>query len=447
MLAAAAKSGFAITGPVNAQNSVRIERCGSCRAALQIGVRTVEAQASSSSSADGEERGRNQMKRTARSWRMNANGGAGAAGLTYKDAGVDIDAGAELVRRIAAMTPGIGGFGGLFPFGDSFLVAGTDGVGTKLKLAFDLDIHDTIGIDLVAMSVNDIVTSGAKPMFFLDYFATSRLDVDQAEQVIKGIVEGCKQSDCVLLGGETAEMPDFYAEGEYDLSGFAVGSVKKDALIDGKNIKVGDQIVGLASSGVHSNGFSLVRRVLAKSGATLRDPLPDSDVTIGQALLAPTVIYVRQVLDIISKGGVKGIAHITGGGFTDNIPRVFPSGLGAHVKVGVWDVPPIFKWIQKAGGVEEAEMFRTDYPLTGIEGCVFVDATNDIATLDNKERIKLDFRVQRLWQKLPLSVPALGDGTRRTAGRSVIATSVGPPLRNEKFISCLFSAQLVFCSV
>ncbi|GFP81210.1 phosphoribosylformylglycinamidine cyclo-ligase chloroplastic [Phtheirospermum japonicum] len=254
-------------------------------------------------------------------------------GLTYKDAGVDIDAGSELVRRIAKMAPGIGGFGGLFPLGDSYLVAGTDGVGTKLKLAFETGIHETIGIDLVAMSVNDIVTSGAKPLFFLDYFATSRLDVDLAEKVIKGIVDGCQQSECALLGGETAEMPDFYAEGEYDLSGFAVGIVKKDSVVDGKNIEVGDVLIGLPSSGVHSNGFSLVRRVLERSGLSLKENIPGSSVTLGQALMAPTVIYVKQVLDIVGKGGVKGIAHITGGGFTDNIPR--------------------------AGKIEDAEMKRT----------------------------------------------------------------------------------------
>ncbi|XP_031496793.1 phosphoribosylformylglycinamidine cyclo-ligase, chloroplastic [Nymphaea colorata] len=286
----------------------------------------------------------------------------GRGGLTYKDAGVDIDAGSELVRRIAKMAPGIGGFGGLFPLGDSYLVAGTDGVGTKLKLAFETGIHETIGIDLVAMSVNDIVTSGAKPLFFLDYFATSHLDVDLAERVIKGIVEGCQQSDCVLLGGETAEMPDFYANGEYDLSGFAVGIVKKDSVIDGKNIVDGDVLIGLPSSGVHSNGFSLVRRVLAHSGASLNDQLPNSNgisVTLGEALMAPTVIYVKKVLDIVSKGGVKGIAHITGGGFTDNIPRVFPDGLGALIYPDSWEVPPIFKWIQEKGGVEDAEMRRT----------------------------------------------------------------------------------------
>ncbi|KAK3188024.1 hypothetical protein Dsin_027585 [Dipteronia sinensis] len=288
----------------------------------------------------------------------NASGGS-SDGLTYKDAGVDIDAGSELVRRIAKMAPGIGGFGGLFPLGDSYLVAGTDGVGTKLKLAFETGIHDTIGIDLVAMSVNDIVTSGAKPLFFLDYFATSRLDVDLAEKVIKGIVDGCQQSDCALLGGETAEMPDFYAEGEYDLSGFAVGVVKKDSVIDGKNIVSGDVLIGLPSSGVHSNGFSLVRRVLARSGLSLEDQIPGESITLGEALMAPTVIYVKQVLDIISKGGVKGIAHITGGGFTDNIPRVFPKGLGAVIDNDSWEIPPVFKWMQQAGRIEDDEMMRT----------------------------------------------------------------------------------------
>ncbi|KAL4570132.1 hypothetical protein LXL04_025783 [Taraxacum kok-saghyz] len=260
-------------------------------------------------------------------------------GLTYKEAGVDIDAGSELVRRIAKMAPGIGGFGGLFPLGDSYLVAGTDGVGTKLKLAFETGIHDSIGIDLVAMSVNDIITSGAKPLFFLDYYATSRLDVDLAEKVIKGIVDGCQQSDCALLGGETAEMPDFYAEGEYDLSGFAVGIVKKDK-----------EITFLAFE----------NRVLARSGLSLKDKLPGESVTLAEALMAPTVIYVKQVLDIINKGeGIKGIAHITGGGFTDNIPRVFPKGLGALVYNNSWPVPPVFNWIQKAGGIEESEMKRT----------------------------------------------------------------------------------------
>ncbi|KAG2252050.1 hypothetical protein Bca4012_099601 [Brassica carinata] len=279
--------------------------------------------------------------------------------LSYKGSGVDIDAGTELVRRIAKMAPGIGGFGGLFPLGDSYLVAGTDGVGTKLKLAFETGIHHTIGIDLVAMSVNDIVTSGAKPLFFLDYFATSRLDVGLAEKVIKGIVDGCGQSDCALLGGETAEMPDFYAEGEYDLSGFAVGIVKKDSVINGKNIVAGDVLIGLPSSGVHSNGFSLVRKVVARSGLSLKDELPGGSTTLGEALMAPTTIYVKQVLDIISRGGVKGIAHITGGGFTDNIPRVFPDGLGAVIHTDAWELPPLFKWIQQSGRIEDSEMRRT----------------------------------------------------------------------------------------
>uniref|UniRef100_A0A2N9FT17 phosphoribosylformylglycinamidine cyclo-ligase n=1 Tax=Fagus sylvatica TaxID=28930 RepID=A0A2N9FT17_FAGSY len=300
-----------------------------------------------------------QSTRNSRSCVLSMSKNSTSESLTYKEAGVDIDAGSELVRRIAKMAPNIGGFGGLFPLGDSYLVAGTDGVGTKLKLAFETGIHETIGIDLVAMSVNDIITSGAKPLFFLDYFATSHLDVDLAEKVIKGIVDGCKQSDCALLGGETAEMPDFYANGEYDLSGFAVGIVKKDSVIDGRDIVAGDVLIGLPSSGVHSNGFSLVRRVVTRSGLSLKDKLPGEDVTLGEALMAPTVIYVKQVLEIISKGGIKGIAHITGGGFTDNIPRVFPKGLGAVIHSNSWEVPTVFKWIQEAGNIEDAEMRRT----------------------------------------------------------------------------------------
>ncbi|XP_004500242.1 phosphoribosylformylglycinamidine cyclo-ligase, chloroplastic/mitochondrial-like [Cicer arietinum] len=307
---------------------------------------------------------------------------AGGKGLTYKDAGVDIDAGSELVRRIAKMAPGIGGFGGLFPLGDSYLVAGTDGVGTKLMLAFESGIHDTIGIDLVAMSVNDIVTSGAKPLFFLDYFATGHLDVDVAEQVIKGIVDGCKQSDCALLGGETAEMPGLYKEGEYDLSGCAVGIVKKENVINGKNITVGDIIIGLPSSGVHSNGFSLVRRVLAQSGLSLKDKLPGGNITIAEALMSPTTIYVKQVLDIVSKGGVKGIAHITGGGFTDNIPRVFPDGFGALIYENSWEIPTVFKWLQEAGKIEDSEMMRTFNMGIGMVLVVSPEAANGI--LENR---------------------------------------------------------------
>ncbi|MED6173398.1 Phosphoribosylformylglycinamidine cyclo-ligase, chloroplastic/mitochondrial [Stylosanthes scabra] len=323
--------------------------------------------------------------------KVTAAAGSSSQGLTYKDAGVDIDAGSELVRRIAKMAPGIGGFGGLFPLGDSYLVAGTDGVGTKVMLAFETGIHDTIGIDLVAMSVNDIVTSGAKPLFFLDYFATGHLDVDVAEQVIKGIVEGCNQSDCALLGGETAEMPGLYKEGEYDLSGCAVGIVKKDSVINGKNITAGDVLIGLPSSGVHSNGFSLVRRVLAQSGLSLKDQLPGGNVTVAEALMAPTVIYVKQVLDLVSKGGVKGIAHITGGGFTDNIPRIFPEGLGATIYKDSWDVLPVFKWLQEAGKIEDSEMRRTFNMGIGMVLVVSPDTADRI--LENRSETNKVYRI------------------------------------------------------
>ncbi|PRQ19555.1 putative phosphoribosylformylglycinamidine cyclo-ligase [Rosa chinensis] len=263
-------------------------------------------------------------------------------GFTYKDAGVDIDAGSNLFDELPRWLLGLEA---LEAFSLSviifLLLVLMHCVGTKLKLAFDTGIYETIGIDLVAMSVNDIVTSGAKPLFFLDCFATSRLDVDLAEKVIKGIVDGCQQSDCPLLGGETAEMPGFYAEGEFDLCGTAVGIGHKESVIDGKNIVAGDVLIGLPSSGVHSNGFSLVRRFLLKM------------------LCAFCFCLLKQVLDIVSKGGVKGVAHITGGGFTDNIPRVFPKGLGAVIYNDSWEVPAVFKWIQEAGRVEDAEMRRT----------------------------------------------------------------------------------------
>ncbi|KAI3428807.1 hypothetical protein D9Q98_007624 [Chlorella vulgaris] len=284
---------------------------------------------------------------------------AASEGLSYKDAGVDIDAGNELVKRIQKLNPNIGGFSGMVPFGDSFLVAGTDGVGTKLKLAFDMGKHDTVGIDLVAMSVNDIVTSGAQPMFFLDYFACGKLDVDQAEQVVKGIVEGCKQSDCILLGGETAEMPGFYSPGEYDLAGFAVGNVKKDKVIDGSRIQAGDVILGLKSSGVHSNGFSLVRKVLEVSGTSLHDTAPWSGESFGLTLLTPTVIYVRDCMKLVAAADIRGLVHMTGGGFPENIPRVVPKGLAARVQRSAWEVPPLFQWLQEAGQVPDSEMFRT----------------------------------------------------------------------------------------
>eukprot|EP00899_Mesostigma_viride_P023443 jgi/Mesvir1/4283/Mv22241-RA.1 len=261
------------------------------------------------------------------------------------------------------MVKGIGGFGGLFPFGDHYLVAGTDGVGTKLKLAFEMNKHDTIGIDLVAMSVNDIVTLGAKPLFFLDYYGTSKLDVDVAEMVIKGMVDGCQESDCALLGGETAEMPGFYGEGEYDLSGFAVGAVKKTDVIDGSKVVLGDVLLGLPSSGLHSNGFSLARRVVQVSGMKLSDKLPGGDgASIGETMLRPTKLYVRPVMSIleaVGTGGLHGIAHITGGGITDNLPRVIPKGLGATVNRNAWTPPPIFAWMQKTGKINNKEMYRT----------------------------------------------------------------------------------------
>ncbi|KAI8469430.1 MAG: phosphoribosylformylglycinamidine cyclo-ligase [Monoraphidium minutum] len=284
----------------------------------------------------------------------------GGGGLSYKAAGVDIDAGDELVRRIQKLNPSIGGFSGLVPFGDSFLVAGTDGVGTKLKLAFDMNKHDTVGIDLVAMSVNDIVTSGAQPLFFLDYYATGKLDVDAAEQVIKGIVEGCRQSGCQLMGGETAEMPGFYQTGEYDLAGFAVGAVKQDRVITGKTIAAGDVVLGSASSGVHSNGFSLVRKVLEVSGTSLYDPAPWANGrSFGLELLEPTIIYVKRVIALHDKVGLKGVVHITGGGMTENIPRVIPKGLGVNIDANAWTLPPLFAWLQEKGGISDAEMRRT----------------------------------------------------------------------------------------
>jgi phosphoribosylformylglycinamidine cyclo-ligase len=279
--------------------------------------------------------------------------------LSYKAAGVDIDAGDELVRRIQKLNPSIGGFSGLVPFGDSYLVAGTDGVGTKLKLAFDMNKHDTVGIDLVAMSVNDIITSGAQPLFFLDYYATGLLDVDTAENVIKGIVEGCRQSGCQLLGGETAEMPGFYQKGEYDLAGFAVGAVKKDKVITGQSIKAGDVILGMKSSGIHSNGFSLVRKVLEVSGTSLHDTVPWGNTSFGLTLLEPTIIYVKRVMALHEAVGLKGVVHITGGGMTENIPRVIPKGLGVEISKGSWEIPPMYKWLQETGNISEAEMMRT----------------------------------------------------------------------------------------
>jgi phosphoribosylformylglycinamidine cyclo-ligase len=290
---------------------------------------------------------------------------------TYRDAGVDIDAGDELVERIKpfarrTMRPEVlstlGGFGAMVEVSKKYrnpvMVSGTDGVGTKLKLAFRMKKHDTIGIDLVAMSVNDILVSGAEPAFFLDYFACGKLDVGVAADVVKGIADGCFQAGCALIGGETAEMPGMYDPNEYDLAGFAVGLVEKGRIIDGTKIAAGDAVIGLASSGPHSNGYTLVRKVIAVSSADLFEPF-EGDKTLGQALLEPTRIYVKPVLATIAKIEVKGIAHITGGGLTENIPRVLPENTCALIEQSRWVMPWVFKWLKKQGNIEDAEMYRT----------------------------------------------------------------------------------------
>eukprot|EP00892_Ulva_mutabilis_P011524 jgi/Ulvmu1/8744/UM047_0086.1 len=280
--------------------------------------------------------------------------------LSYKDAGVDIDAGNELVNRIKNLNPDIGGFNGMFPFGDSYLVAGTDGVGTKLKLAFEMEKHDTIGIDLVAMCVNDVVVCGAKPLFFLDYYATGKLDVDVAEQVVKGINAACVEVGALLLGGETAEMPGMYSGGEYDVAGFAVGAVKKADVVTGDDIAPGNVLIGLPSTGVHSNGFSLVRKVLERSGISLHDPAPwDESMKAGLSLLTPTALYVNALIQLRNDCGYKGAVHITGGGFYENIPRVIPKGMGCKIDSAAWTPLPIFEWLQGQGGISRDEMFRT----------------------------------------------------------------------------------------
>ncbi len=290
--------------------------------------------------------------------------------LTYRASGVDIDAGDALVERIKPFAKrtlrpevlaGIGGFGALVEIGKRFsepvLVAGTDGVGTKLLLAFKLARHDTVGIDLVAMSVNDVLVQGAEPLFFLDYFACGRLDVEVAAEVIRGIAAGCEQAGCALIGGETAEMPGMYADGEYDLAGFAVGVVEKSAIIDGRSIVPGDVVLGLASSGPHSNGFSLIRRIIEIRNADLAAPLDDA-TTLGDALMAPTRIYVKPMLALTRELPVKGMAHITGGGLTENVPRVLPPGVQARLFASQWPRPAIFDWLQRQGGIAQSEMHR-----------------------------------------------------------------------------------------
>ncbi|ODR98715.1 hypothetical protein AUC68_08930 [Methyloceanibacter methanicus] len=296
--------------------------------------------------------------------------------MTYREAGVDIDAGNALVEAIgplaaktkrAGVLGNLGGFGGLFDlaacgFKDPVLVAATDGVGTKLKLAIDTGLHGGIGIDLVAMSVNDLVVQGAEPLFFLDYFATGRLEVGVAAQVVASIAEGCAQAGCALIGGETAEMPGHYGDGDYDLAGFAVGAVERDAILPRTDLAAGDVLIGLPSSGVHANGFSLVRRVVAESGLGWDDPAPFApDTKLGEALLAPTRIYVRQVLDTIREkpGAVKALCHITGGGLIDNLPRILPDDIAAGIDTNTIDMPPVFEWLQAQARLDAHEMYRT----------------------------------------------------------------------------------------
>ncbi len=309
--------------------------------------------------------------------------------LSYRDAGVDIEAGNALVDRIkphAAKTrrpgvmAGLGGFGSLFElqldrYKHPVLVSGTDGVGTKLRLAIESGIHNTIGIDLVAMCANDIAVLGAEPLFFLDYYATGKLDVDVAESVVSGIAEGCLQAGAALVGGETAEMPSMYEEGDYDLAGFCVGVVEKDGVIDGSKVAAGDKLIGLASSGPHSNGYSLIRKILERSGQSLNDEFDGS--TLGEKLLAPTRIYVKSFLELNNKLGIHALSHITGGGLLENIPRVLPEDKKAVIAADSWQRPAVFDWLQEQGNVEDKEMYRTFN--NGI-GMVVVVAAEDADT-------------------------------------------------------------------
>ncbi len=294
--------------------------------------------------------------------------------VTYKDSGVDIAAGNNFVNLIKPLVKAtsrpevladIGGFGGLFAlnttkYKNPVLVSGTDGVGTKLKVAFLADRHDTIGVDLVAMCVNDIIVQGAEPLFFLDYLATGKLLPEKAAEVVKGIAEGCKQAGCALIGGETAEMPGFYSDGEYDVAGFAVGVVDRDSIIDGSCISVGNQLIGIASSGLHSNGYSLARTLIFdRLGLTIHDEFPGSGVSVADILLTPTRIYVRSILNLLKDFSINGIAHITGGGLLENIPRILPKGCLAHINTNSWVQPNLFKVLQNSGNVERDEMYRT----------------------------------------------------------------------------------------
>jgi len=317
--------------------------------------------------------------------------------LNYRDAGVDIDAGNELVERIypeskSAHREGsvgsIGGFGGLFElplerYRNPLMVSGTDGVGTKLKLAIELGMLDGIGIDLVAMCANDIAVLGAEALFFLDYYATGRLDVEQAEQVIKGIAVGCRQAGCALIGGETAEMPGIYQSGDFDLAGFCVGIVEKDRIIDGSQVVEGNRLIALASAGVHSNGFSLVRKIIEVKGADLTQDCGDQ--SLAEALIAPTRIYVKNLLALARNSDINAIAHITGGGLVENVPRVLPNNLSARIDLSSWQLPPVFNWLQQAGNVEQMEMLRTFN--CGVGMVLAIDARQEQQCLDQLQAL------------------------------------------------------------
>ncbi len=293
-------------------------------------------------------------------------------GITYADAGVDIDAGNALVERIkpaaaatrrAGVMSGLGGFGGLFDlkaagFSDPVLVAATDGVGTKLRIAIDTGHVDGVGVDLVAMCVNDLICQGAEPLFFLDYFATGKLELDQATRIIEGIARGCAASGCALIGGETAEMPGMYSAGDFDLAGFAVGAMERGTELPA-GVTTGDVLLGLASDGVHSNGYSLVRRIVGLSGLAWDDACPWTEGSLGAALLTPTRLYVRPVLGALEAGGIHGLAHITGGGLTENLPRVLPEGHAAEIDLAAWALPPVFRWLAESGGMAEGELLKT----------------------------------------------------------------------------------------
>ncbi|WP_166416383.1 phosphoribosylformylglycinamidine cyclo-ligase [Cochlodiniinecator piscidefendens] len=319
---------------------------------------------------------------------------SGKNGLTYADAGVDIDAGNTLVERIkpaakrtsrSGVMSGLGGFGAMFDlkaagYNDPILVGATDGVGTKLRIAIDTGRFDTIGIDLVAMCVNDLVCQGAEPLFFLDYFATGKLELDAATTIIEGIAEGCSRSGCALIGGETAEMPGMYHGGDFDLAGFAVGAMERGADLP-KGVVAGDVLLGLASDGVHSNGYSLVRKVVEMSGLGWDADCPFGDGNLGDALLAPTRLYVKQTLAAVRAGGVHALAHITGGGLTENLPRVLPEGMGADIDLGSWELPPVFRWLAETAGLAEAEMLKTFNAGVGMVLSVSADDVDAIEAL------------------------------------------------------------------